>query len=605
MAIAGKLEIRRTMSNLSMCVRRDAAHGVAGAVRLGSNKVETPQSGISVRLGFVSALLSMLFAASCFAQTAPNAGLLLQQQPKAPRQAPGASRPTIEQPSPTPAGHGPRILVKAIHITGNKLIGEAELQAQLHGLVGRRLTLQQLQMAALALTGYYAGKGYVARVYLPPQEIKQGVVTYHVVEGARGEVTVQSKGKRVSAARVRRFIDARVSGGAPLDLKVLGEALNIVNAQPGVAATASLAPGSREGTVKLNVTAQATPLLGARVAVNNQGSRATGLTQANALVTLANPTGHFDALTLMGNKSQGSSYGYGDYSLAVGDRGLRVGVNGSTLHYHVVQASLGALGANGNASTVGLRMSYPLWQMNDSGLNLSGDVERRHLVDNTLAGQISDRVVSVASLAVNGYRFLPGRLLRGIVSYDGRVEVGDVQQRNAGARAADRAGRHVQGRFVKFAWDLRLARPLSERWTLTAGLRGQVSNKNLDSSEQFWLGGPNRIEAYPVSEATGDEGWMARLAVNRQWGAHVNVAGFIEAGGIRVNHSPVPLTRHNDYTLSGAGLALEWQPTAWITASGSVAAPLGNNPGADPKGNNIDGTGSHSARAWLSVVARF
>ena len=56
----------------------------------------------------------------------------------------------------------------------------------LRDLVGRELTVGQLQNAALVLIGYYAQKGYLARVFLPPQDIKDGVVEYQVIEAVRG-----------------------------------------------------------------------------------------------------------------------------------------------------------------------------------------------------------------------------------------------------------------------------------------------------------------------------------------------------------------------------------------------------------------------------------
>ena len=71
----------------------------------------------------------------------------------------------------------------------------------LRDLVGRELTVGQLQNAALVLIGYYAQKGYLARVFLPQQDIKDGVVEYQVIEAVRGSLKLENKGERVDAAR--------------------------------------------------------------------------------------------------------------------------------------------------------------------------------------------------------------------------------------------------------------------------------------------------------------------------------------------------------------------------------------------------------------------
>lgn len=51
----------------------------------------------------------------------------------------------------------------------------------------------------------------------------------------------------------------------------------------------------------------------------------------------------------------------------------------------------------------------------------------------------------------------------------------------------------------------------NQGWSLYANLEAQSADKNLDSSEKFFLGGAQGVRAYPLGEAAGDEGAMATL----------------------------------------------------------------------------------------------
>ena len=49
----------------------------------------------------------------------------------------------------------------------------------------------------------------------------------------------------------------------------------------------------------------------------------------------------------------------------------------------------------------------------------------------------------------------------------------------------------MQGRFNKLGASLAYLQPLGGAWRASAALRGQLADKNLDSTERFSLGGPN------------------------------------------------------------------------------------------------------------------
>ena len=551
-----------------------------------------------------------LISDGLYAQQAPDAGRLLREQPKPPAQtAPRLKPPAPPQPAAPAADNGPRILVQGFRVEGATLFPADQLAALLKQAVGTERSFSQLRALGLVLVGYYADQGYLARVVLPEQNIKQGIVTYRVIEGRRGSVRVDTKGKRLDSARIERYIARRLAPGAPMDLHTLGEALNVLNEQPGIVARSSLSPGTGEGDIDLVVEAVEQTLTSYNLQANNQGSRATGEWQVGGVATLNNPSGAFDAASALLNASDGTTFGRLDYNIALGDAGLRLGVNASQLDYRLTQSNFSALHGRGTASNGGATLSYPLLRRNDQNLSLNGSYDAKRLRDETVAGETGNRRVEVASVGLEGNR-QDGLWGGGVNAFGANVYLGEVKQHNAAALAADQLTRRVEGSYNKLAWYYSRLQIITNGVNLKTSLRGQFADKNLDSSERFSLGGPTGVRAYPVGEALGDEGWLLSFSLAKSLGEGKSASVFVDTGEVTLNRnlwtgwnaaSPqIP----NRYRLTGAGLALAWQLGAHTSLSASVAAPLGNNPGKAPNGNNYDGS-RHRGRAWVSLSTQF
>lgn len=547
------------------------------------------------------------------AQTVPDAGQLLREQPRAPV-APPTKPLEIAPDRPTEAGAdtGLRILVKGFNIKGAVLLSEAELQTRLQFAIGQELSLRQLQDLARQLIAHYAERGYLARIVLPPQDIKDGIVTIQIIEGRRGSLQIESQDSGIDAARIQRFIDARIDAGESMNINHLGEALANLNEQPGISVRAALKPGRGEGDVDLVVQAAATSPVDYFLGANNHGPRATGEWQATAGATLNNPSGNFDSLTIQANSADGVGFGRLDYTLALGDRGMRAGVHASRLNYRITQSDLAALHAHGTADSHGASVSYPLVNQPQLTLRLEYKLEEKRLIDRTEVGETGNRRVTTHTAGIGGHIVgAPDNLLgAGILSFNTAIVSGTTEQKNETARDLDALTRHSTGQFAKLTYQLGYLLPLSGNWSLNASLRGQFANKNLDSSERISLGGPGGVRAYPVAEATGDEGSVASVSLDHKLQDNLSARLFLDAGSVTINHNtwagwnagaPNQLNRHD---LLGAGLGLDWRIAKEALLSLIIATPLGNNPGRDAQGRNNDGS-APNARGWLNLVVRF
>jgi len=547
------------------------------------------------------------------AQTQPDAGQLLLQQPKPPTVAPSPRLPASAGEKPAEEqGSDVKVKVNGFRIEGAVLIAESELVAQLQRFVGQELAFSQLQGIPALLTNYYSRRGLLARAILPPQDIKDGIVRLRVVEARQGSVRIDNKGERVNTARVQRLIDGRMSGGPGLNMQDLSEALVVLNEQPGVEARSSLAPGAGEGDVNVLISASDKPLFSSALSANNQGSRGTGVLQFGANASLSNISGAFDVLSVVASATEGSTFGRADYSLAAGDRGLRLGLTVSELRYRLTQSSFAALQASGSAGTIGMNATYPISRQRDFNLSFNGSFDSKSLIDRTLTGETSNRLVSVASVGISGYVIgIDHPLLEdGVTNFGLTLTFGNSDQRNTAARTADSTTRRIQGGFAKVGYTTGFVQELDNNFSLGLSLRGQFANKNLDSSERLSLGGPSGVRAYPVGESSGDEGWLASVNVGYKPGDSVTFNAFLDSGGIKLNHTPYTNWNAanpalpNRYELYGVGVGIDWRVSREVLVNLSVAAPLGDNPGRDTNGTNSDGS-RNRGQAWLGVVAQF
>ena len=221
--------------------------------------------------------------------------------------------------------------------------------------------------------------------------------------------------------------------------------------------------------------------------------------------------------------------------------------------------------------------------------------------------QIGDKNLSVGTWTLNGdhYDSLWGG---GAFYWGSNLTYGNLDLTSSPAIAVltDQNGLNAAGKYTKYTGNLSRLQRLTDTTTLWMSWQGQLASKNLDSSEDFSLGGPQGVRAYPNYEAQGDQGWLGTLEGRRMFGEKWQGSAFFDAGRIKVNrftwtnsYSP------NMYNLYGAGLGMSYSLPGLMTGKAMVAHRIGSNPGANPT-NGSDNDGTHLPwRFWLSLSGTF
>jgi len=542
------------------------------------------------------------------AQTPPDAGSLRQQiERQLPQALPGESKPLTALPPEYKPAPGMAVTVKAFRFAGNTLLSQAQLAPAVQPFLNRPLDFNGLQQAASAVSESYRAAGWLVRVYLPRQEITDGIVTLQIVEGLFGKLRFEGEAaKRLAAGRADATIAAAQPVGQALNAAALDRAMLLLDDLPGVAVSGNLAPGSGQAETDLVLKLTDEPLLNGEVGIDNTGARATGSERVTANAFLNSPLKLGDQLVANLIHSQGSDYGRLAYSLPVGHDGLRIGVNASRLDYDVITPEFEAAKINGNSTTLGLDAQYPLIRSRTQNLYLNTAFDNKAF-DNEANGAISTRYdVRNLTLGLIGNRF--DRWGGGGANFASlNLSTGHLDLAGSPNKAADAATTQTHGSFTKLRYALSRQQALTPDLSLYALLTGQFASKNLDSAEKFYLGGAYGVRAYPVNEGGGSEGTLLNLEL--RWRAMTNlvVTGFYDWGNVKINKNNnfAGAPALNRYDLDGLGASVAWAGPGGLTLKATYARRLGNNPNRDATtGTDQDGSLDKN-RVWLTASLPF
>lgn len=507
-----------------------------------------------------------LLAGAAGAQTQPpTISDALRQLPPAqgPQKAP-APLPSIGNvPAEPPMQQlpGEKLEIKQFEIVGNTVIGTDALLALLQGQQGQVLSLGQLEELAGRITRHYRAKGYfVARAYLPEQEVSAGVLKIRVIEGRYGKFHVKNT-SLVKDARIQGMLD-NATGAGTVSLATLERGMLNINDMPGAAVSrADILPGAQVGSSDFIITTEATARADGYAVADNYGSAYTGKQRLTAGVALNSPFGVGDKLSASGLLSDGQ--GLKNYRLAyaapLAYSGLRGELAASRTDYQLGDA-YAALDALGKAETVELTLSYPFQRTQAYTLEGTFNLAHRKLTDEIRSTAVlvpKEANAATATLTSRGEQFLCG--LPGLTTLSGALTLGRLSIDDASARAQDARGADTQGRYGKVNLALSRLTQLERSWTLLTALKMQhaLFGKNLDGSEDMSVSGVAGVKAYPSGELAAENSALVNIelqyALPLSGLVNARLGLFADAGRAAIER---PLGGAGTRTLSDVGVSL-------------------------------------------------
>ena len=545
-----------------------------------------------------------------YAQVGPDAGAIQQQLQREADQSRGATPPDSlikKPPAPSePKSSDQTIEVSSFKVTGITLITQEQAQEVLKSFTNRKLTFDQIKEAGLAVTRLYNSMGRVAQATIPPQDVVNGEIWIKVIEGKVGNVIIEldkQSPSRLKSEVIQQFITANNAAGNLISLNGLERSLALLNETPGNEVSGELSPGDQEESSNIQLNAKDTGLVAGRVDVSNYGANNTGVRQISGNLSLNNPSGNGDQATLDVIGSQGSVFGQFKYGMPAGAEGWRVTAGMSLLDYKGLRSFSSAL-SEGTAQTYGLYSIYALERSAKSNKTFALNFE--HKTYNNLANglQTSNYQINIASAGLNGNQFANKAYVNwGVTASLGQLTISNETQANN-----DNQGAATKGTFSKlnFNGSVKQALPL-DRTSVITSIYGQFASNNLNSAEQFYLGGPYGVRAYPVSQGGGSHGVMASVEVTRTYSNQLQLGAFFDAGLVQQYKKTFTNWKgqtqaSNAYALYAAGPSIKYNYEK-IQFQAALAFRIGNNPLHNQSGQQLNVSNQYKAvQAWAKAT---
>jgi hemolysin activation/secretion protein len=385
-----------------------------------------------------------------------------------------------------------------------------------------------------------------------------------------------------------------------------------------------------------------------RVDLTNYGSASTGSGQAIVSLGLNDLMGIGDSGTIDIIGSKGSVFAQARYFIPANSDGLRVGIGASTLSYNTLSqyTPTSGPGASGSANTGGFYSTYALERTARSNKTINLSLENKSYInygtslDPLLANQGSQELqnysINSATLGLQGNQFV------GDASWvwSANAIYGSLHINNAYQSAQDSGnlgsvpisvavtcinnncpyGQNNSGAYGKITLASYFNQPLPfKKINLLFSFNGQLANKNLNSAEQFYLGGPYGVRAYPVTQGGGSQGGVASLELNHTYENDIKLGVFFDAGLIQQYKSTFqnwqypywipnpntgfgpgnPANAGNGYALYGTGFNATYTYKK-TEVTGTVAYRVGSNPLLNSYGQQVNVNGYASAvQLWV------
>jgi len=228
----------------------------------------------------------------------------LEKQIKEKRKRP--ERPVVEEKPTQPIAEGQKKLISKIKVEGVTLLPKGVVDKIIKGYEGKELGVKEMQEVCDRITDEYRTRGWVtSRAYLPPQTIKDAVLSVVVIEGKLGNVDVRDN-KFYSAAQVKKKLNLK--SGDFLDYKSIQKSLLKINENPDIFVKAGLVPGKEAGTTDLIMRVQDRLPIHIGYEFDNYGSRYIGHQRHTVTAEDNNLFGLYDKLSFKYQKAQYQFY---------------------------------------------------------------------------------------------------------------------------------------------------------------------------------------------------------------------------------------------------------------------------------------------------------
>ena len=489
--------------------------------------------------------------------------------PTPPSAAPEAAAPALRQ--------GPQFVLRDVNITGNTVLDEAAIRGVVDPYIGKPVTTADLEEIRRQLTLLYVNRGYInSGVVVPDQNVANGVVTFHFIEGRVTDIEVTGTdhfNPEYFRSRLERGIQT------PFNVENLGNEQQILLQSPFVRRlNLELIPGLEPGEGRLH----ADVLEGNRYSLNAQiaddQSPTVGSVRGQLQGTMGNILGVNDLLVAEYGRSQGLNDGYVDYSVPIASDDTRVSLRYDKNGVVVITPELSPVNITSRFSSVGVGLSRPMYRTPETTFTMGLSLERREQQTFLLGMPFP----ITAGSEPNGKTIVtPVRLYQDWLDRNAEHAFAarstfsfGLQAFNATVTPSPPVGTPTAN-FFTWLGQAQYVKRVYEDWELLVRSDVQLANRPLFQIEQIAFGGLGSVRGYRTYLTVTDDGFLGsaelRIPVGKlrlPYLADSDTAGTVQIVPFYDYARAWNVDRITPYPqqISGVGAGIRWSIGSGLTA---------------------------------------
>lgn len=482
----------------------------------------------------------------------------------------------------------PTLDLWAIDIEGDSLLGEVELYRLMQPYLGPARTLDDVDRARDVLEARYRALGYKSvAVTIPRQTARDGIVRLEVVEGRVERLTVS--GSRYHSIEQIKLDAPSLAVGQVPDFDQVQQDILALNRSDSLKVTPSLQPGSRPGTLKVDLAVTDELPVKASLEVNNRQSANTEALRVMGSLSWDNlfQRGHSLSASYQTapQRTRDAQVLFLSYLWPFGRSGYSLVINGIKSDSDV--AAVGGLSVIGRGEILGARLMIELPGSDRFFPSAAVGFDYKHFRSAiaTTSASVTTPITYVPFVAGLNFVATGGG---GVTQGNALISVASPQ---IGSQNLDFNDSRFAARGQQLSYKQSLSRTqnLPHRLALDVRMSAQLTDQPLISNEQFSTGGADSVRGYLESEALGDYGFSgtaelrwAPIADGLEWSPglvpvdQLRVYGYVDGARLLLR-KPLPAQDASTELLSvGAGLSF----TLFSMLEGSVdyAVPMRDGP---------------------------
>jgi hemolysin activation/secretion protein len=418
--------------------------------------------------------------------------------------------------------------VRTIRVVGAEHIPPSEVRAIFAPLEGRTILLEELRKAAQQLEDRYRAKGYfLTRVFVSPQQVKDGVLEVQVLEGYIGTAIVEAP-NAPSRHHAEQML-APVIDQHPAQFLDLESRLLLLNDVPGLTATSILRQGAVVGSSEMLVTATRVPNA-YRASFSNTASSTLGPKTYGLGATLSQPLGRPGLLDIdisaSGRKLEELRTANTRYAMPIGHRGVILAV-GALLAKAKPGGAAAGLGLRSRIASMNARLRTPLLRTRPHSVYFDVVLTvNRSKTGITVPAGVQPLVDDRSTVAETSLTWQQAGWLNGATTVTVSLARG-LEVLGANGRSAKLPSvRGFKPDFTKVNYSFQRTQIFTERLSTQFNLQGQYTGDRLAAGELTSFGGPAIGRGYDPSVLAGERG--LGLAGEVQYALPVGIPGLID-----------------------------------------------------------------------------